>query len=52
MRRRNADQVSLLPLTKKADANDHERDEKKQTHDSADNELNELPLGFFRVLFQ
>src|SRR3977135_1419351 len=52
MRCGDADQVSLLPLTKKADAHNRERDEKKQTNDSADDELNESPLGFFRVPLQ
>jgi hypothetical protein len=52
MRGRDADQVSLLPLTKKTDADDREGDEKKQTNDSADDELNESPLGFFRVFLQ
>ncbi|MDP9100323.1 MAG: hypothetical protein M3N48_15225 [Verrucomicrobiota bacterium] len=44
--------MALLPLTKKADPDDREGDEKKQTNDSADDELNESPLGFFRVLLQ
>ena len=52
MRRRDADQVALLPLMKKADADDRERNEKKQTNDSADDELDESPLGFFRVRLQ
>ena len=52
MSRRNADQVSLLPLTKKADADDRKRDKKKQTNDSADDKVYESPLGFFRVPLQ
>lgn len=52
MRRGDANQVALLPLMKKPDPDDRERDEKKQTNDSADDELNESPLGFFRVPVQ
>jgi hypothetical protein len=52
MRRSDANQVALLPLMKKPDADDHERNQEKQTNDSADDELNESPLVFFSVPLQ
>jgi hypothetical protein len=52
MRRSDANQVALLPLMKETDSDNPERDEKKQTNDSANDELDESPLVFFRVPVQ
>jgi hypothetical protein len=52
MRRSDANQVALLPLMKEPDSYDPERDKKKQTNDSANDELDESPLGFFSVPVQ
>ena len=37
---------------KKADANDGKRNQQKQTNDSTDDELDELPFGSFRLRLQ
>jgi hypothetical protein len=52
MRRSDANQVALLPLMKESDSDDGERDKKKQTNDSANDELDESPLVFFSVPVQ
>jgi hypothetical protein len=52
MRRSDANQMVLLPPMKEPDSDNPERDKKKQTNDSANNELDESPLVFFSVPVQ